>query len=174
MAHPFRIALAEGERDHAAVGAAGNRPQRFQAQVIEQADQDFRLVVAGNVGERHALFGPGGLGAAAEKIEAEDAEAVGIQRPLGADDLRPPALPGIFSQAHAAMRRNAAEGAYHRSIRGTCDTPGDPHAGELAAVVQGDLAWHLEDAFADHQVAHVRGRHRRYAPGNRLDFGVHV
>ncbi len=60
--------------------------------------------------------GPVVLTAAAEEIEAEHAEAVGIERTARAGDLAPPALLRIFSRAHAAIGGNAAERADHRCV----------------------------------------------------------
>src|SRR5579883_196882 len=89
--NPLRVPLAERERHHAAVGAADDRAQRLDAEVIEEAQQELGLVVRGNAGERLRGPGAGGLATAAEVVEAEDAVMMGVERAMGSCDLRPPA-----------------------------------------------------------------------------------
>ena len=68
-------------------------------------------------GMRRPPRGAGGFAAAAEVVEAQNAEAVRVERAAGPDDLAPPALARILRQAHAAIGGDAAEGADHRRVR---------------------------------------------------------
>ena len=54
----LRVALAEGQRDHPAIGGTDNGAQLLDAQVIEQAQRRIGLVVAGDAGEGVSPSGP--------------------------------------------------------------------------------------------------------------------
>ena len=150
------ITLAERQRDHAAVRRAGNRAQAGDAEVIDEAQQQLGLVVCGDGGERRAIARSGGIGAGAQVVEAQDAEALRVERRPGPTTSchQPPR--GSSGSQTRRDGGNAADRHHHGRARGTREPPGDGDGFERAAEVQLELARHGEHAFAHLQSAYRR------------------
>jgi hypothetical protein len=100
--HAVRKALAESQRHHAAIRRSGNRAQRGNAEMIDEPQQQFRLVVGGHGGKRLAVARTGGVGAGAQVIETEYPESLRIQRQPRPNYFMPPATPLLVRQPDAA------------------------------------------------------------------------
>jgi hypothetical protein len=74
---------------------------------------------------------------------------IDVERSVRTGDLRPPLLTRILGQTNTTASRDAAQRADHWRCRRTYETPGNPDVGELAAVIELDLAGDFEDAFAN-------------------------
>ncbi len=144
----LRIPLRKGERDHSPVRPSGDRPERLQAQVVEEPQQDFGLIVAGDGGKRLTGRRPGRVGAATEVIEAQDAMPRGIHRPVRPHDLRPPAVTRIIGEADTPMCRDSTQGAHDGRIRSADEPPGYAHPRELPAVVKRDFTGDFKNSLA--------------------------
>ena len=81
------MTFAEGQRNHASIGAAGNGVQRPDAEMVEHTEQHFGLVVARYARESGAWLRRRGFAAAAQVVEAENAELIDVERPVGTCNL---------------------------------------------------------------------------------------
>src|SRR6185312_1278493 len=136
--------------------------------------QELRLVIAGDAGEGLRLPWAAGLAAAAQVVEAQDAIAMGIERPVGPGDIRPPApaLTRLLAEANAPGRGDAAERADDRGAGRSDHAPGEADAAQTTAVIKSRLAGDLQHPFAHDWIG--GGEHGRTNPRrdqDRLDNG---
>jgi len=106
--------------------------QRFQSEMQHDLAQRLRLVEGTQrrklrVGQRRGAFA-----AAAQIIDAEHPETLGVDAEPRSDDLRPPACRAVDD----AMRRYAAEHGHHRRIFRARQAKSDARVGQLIAMVQ--------------------------------------
>lgn len=171
--HPLGIAHRPLQHLHAAHRAADHGKQRLDAEMVEQhrlgadhvADRHQRQVEApAPAGRRIGRGRSGGAEAAAEHIGADYEEAVGVDRPAGADEQRPPA--GLAGQRVArgdilvagqgvADENGVAAVLVQRAIGLVGDLPGIEHG--AAIELQGPVAAELLDA-ARRRVSLAGGR----------------
>ena len=118
------------------------------AEMIDETQQQFGLVVGRHGRERRVVARPGGIGAGAQVVETQDAKALRIQREARPHHFVPPAAARLIRQPDAARRGNAADRHDHRRTRRTRETPGDGNRFECAAEVQLQLAGNRQHAFA--------------------------
>ncbi len=143
-----REAFAEGQRHHAAIRSTGDGAKAGDAEMVDEPQQQFGLVVGGHGREWRAITRAGGVGARAQIVETQDAKRLCIEREARPHDFVPPAAARLIGQPDAARCGDAADRHHHRSAGRTCQTPGDRNRFERAAEMQLELAGNREHAFA--------------------------
>ena len=133
--------------------------------MIDQAQQHIGLVIGRDGRERRAVTRAGGVGAGAEIVEAQDAEARGVERQSGTDDFVPPAATRLVGQPDATRCGDAAQCDHHGRVGGAGQPPGNGHRLQPAAEVQLELAGHGQHAFAHLQGAVLRSGCRLVGAG---------
>src|SRR6185437_9967806 len=156
--------------------------------MIEEAQEQLGLVVTRDAGKRLRVPRTGALAAAAQVIETENPVPMGVERPPGTGDIRPPAgeltlamaalgavrVGSLLREADAPARGNAAESADDGSAGGPDQAPGEAHATEAATVVKSHFAGDFQHPFAHRRIG--GGKHGRTNPWrdrDRLGYGVH-
>ena len=125
------------------------------AEVVHHGHEARRLVVRADAREDFTMARARRAVAAAEEIEPEHPESIGVERLAGSRDLVPPARHAVANLEDVAAGRNATEYGHDRSTCGAGDPIRDFDARQLAAEVQRErLAVEDEDAL----VARVAGR----------------
>src|SRR6185312_10966313 len=122
--------------------------ERFDAEMIHDAQQRLGLIVARDARELRTGRRSRALAAAAEEIEAEDAESFRIERPACACDLGPPPRARVLRSANAAIRRDSAERTHDGRRGRSCEAPRNTHSREPPTVTERDLPRHFQDSFA--------------------------
>ena len=157
-----RVARADRERDLRAVGGTHHRMQRPADRGDDPRDR-VRLVEGRHGRERRpAPLGRRRIAAAAEVVDAEDPEPVGVERAAPADDRGPPAA---VLGTDPAIARGAADREHEGRPRGTDDPPGHLRLFERATVVERKRRWQPDDPLDG-----IVGGHRG---GGQLGGGTH-
>jgi hypothetical protein len=162
---PFRIALGEGQCDHAAVGSTHDGAQRADMKMIEQQAQRLRLIVARYARECAAGDRSARLPARAHIVDAEHAYTIAVERRGRPGELRPPARARLLQIEYAPMRRDAAQGQHDGGASATGQTPAEPQRLDAAAMMQ-------RKSRAPMQYVLDRGRARARAIGLRAQIRV--
>jgi hypothetical protein len=142
------ITLAERERDHAAIRGPGDRADGRESQVVDETQQQLRLVVRRDRRERTTVARPGRVRARAEIVEAQDAESLGVERKPGTHHLVPPSAPRFIGQPHASRCGNPTQRDDDGRARGAGESPRNRNGLEDAAEVQLHRARNGQHAFA--------------------------
>ncbi len=182
QAQPLGEAQRPGERLHAAEAAADDGGESVDAERVDQArlrvdpvlDRDDRKVAAVGAAVRGGVRArrPGRAEARARVVDADDEEAIGVERLAGADQVVPPALAPRLTGVRAGdvvrrVERVAHEhGVAARGVQRAVGLVGERVVGERRAARErqrrGEMhRLRLDVAYRTHRGAEQRKTRRR-------------